>query len=144
MPPRLPPQIPFRCRIYTLDELRRILPPGELYPLDPTAIDFERTYVKCVAVDPDAAIEPGVVYRVRDHGGGAKFTRLPVSDDTIEAKVIGHRIRSRAMPSPIPSGYGKRWRYLLRVVCLVYAQIIFGTTVALVLLISCLFVGAWP
>jgi hypothetical protein len=128
---QLPPSIPFHCRIDTPDELRRIVPTAELYRLDPAAIDFQRTYVKCVTVNSDFKIEPGVVYRVCDAHDSRRFTDQPQPDDTIEAKVIGHRIGLRAMPSPTPSGHGKRWRYLLCVVCMVCAQIIFGTTVAL-------------
>ena len=81
------------CRpIYTYDELRHIVPPEELCALDPMAIDFGNSFVECVVVDPDAPIEPGAIYNVVRRTGHRAYTRAPLRDDKIEAKVIWHHI----------------------------------------------------
>jgi hypothetical protein len=66
-------------RIYTHDQLRQIVPPAELYALDPTAIEFEETYAEGVTVDPDAPIEPGDLCLsppVRQPDVGCDLTRV--------------------------------------------------------------------
>ena len=79
-------------RIYTYDELRHIVPPEELSALDPMAIDFGNSFAECVVVDPDAPIEPGAIYNVVRSTGHRAYTRTPLPDDKIKAKVIGHHI----------------------------------------------------
>jgi hypothetical protein len=81
--------------IYTYDELRYIVPPEELSALDPTAIDFGNSFAECVLVDPDAPIEPGAIYNVVRSTGLRAYTRVPLPDDKIKAKVIGHHIGLR-------------------------------------------------
>jgi hypothetical protein len=91
LPPR--PDGEVYCRlIYTYDELRLIVPPQELSALDPNAIDFGNTFAECVVVDPDAPIEPGALYNVVRSAGHRAYTRAPLPDDMIKAKVIGHHI----------------------------------------------------
>jgi hypothetical protein len=81
------------CRpIYTYDELRHIVPPDELSALDPTTIDFGNTFAEWVAVAPDAPFEPGAIYNVVRSTGHRAYTRAPLRDDKIEAKVIWHHI----------------------------------------------------
>jgi hypothetical protein len=91
LPPRPDGEVYYRL-IYTYDELRHIVPPEELSALDPTAIDFGNSFAECVVVDPDAPIEPGAIYNVVRSTGLRAYTRAPLPDEKIKAKVIGHYI----------------------------------------------------
>ena len=82
-------------RILTHDQLRQIVPADRVFALDPTAINFAKTFAQCEAVDADASVEPGVVYDVVRSTGHRAFTRHPLPDDKIKAKVIGHQIAMR-------------------------------------------------
>jgi hypothetical protein len=79
-------------RIYTYDELRHIVPPEELSALDPMAIDFGNSFAECLVVDPNASIEPGAIYDVVRSTGHRAYTRAPLPDDKIKAKVISHHV----------------------------------------------------
>jgi len=91
LPPRSDGEVYYRL-ICTYDELRHIVPPEELSALDPMAIDFGNSFAECVVVDPDAPIEPGTIYNVVRSTGHSAYTRAPLPDDKIKAKVIGHHI----------------------------------------------------
>ena len=94
LPPRPDGEVYYRP-ICTYDELRHIVPPEELSALDPTAIDFGNTFAECMAVLPDAPFEPGAIYNVVSSTGHRAYTRAPLPNDKIEAKVIGHHIGLR-------------------------------------------------
>jgi hypothetical protein len=94
LPPRPDGEVYYRL-IYTYDDLLHIAPPEELSALDPTEIDFGNTFAECMLVDPDAPIEPGAIYNVVRSTGHRAYTRAPLPNDKIKAKVIGHHIALR-------------------------------------------------